>query len=398
MIKRTKTALACVLFAALSIQAAHSRDIDVDAIYISKSSPVYRALHEKKMGVYQEISSTLIDSGVAHAVWSTGNDIVYVKEAGPVNIIYVYDRKNLRRKELGRIDGTVTSALMSQSGRYLFLKQLTIPPSGEPASRRIIIAAATGRKSVSPSSYPFMDFSIVPGSDSIIRHSASGIAEFDPDLGTERTILDLSAYRPVIAPNGVTIPYYSPNRKKLLVISGSGGEYGAQVFYRGNKSPVNGITSASEVFWLDNESIIFRVGSMGDFGARVLNVKTGRTDVIARGSLNTNIRFSPLPKIVSLLINQVLHIYDHRTGTLMNCGIEGEDASFSPDGIRFITLLSGKLLMTSLDTLKGSGHILKKNAASLTSLYREAEKNPRIWNNEFSREYIRKKISAYDRL
>jgi len=76
MIKRTKTALACVLFSALSIPAAHSRDIDVDAIYISKSSPVYRALHEKKLGVYQEISSTLIDSGVAHAVWSTGNDIV----------------------------------------------------------------------------------------------------------------------------------------------------------------------------------------------------------------------------------------------------------------------------------------------------------------------------------
>ena len=280
----------------------------------------------------------------------------------------------------------------------MFLKQIIIGPSGMPRSSRLMISADTGTVSHTASDYPFADCSMVPGEDSILYHSVRGICEYNPDFKTEKRIIPLNQYRSIIVKEGVTIPCYSPNRKKVLVISGTGGEYNAMVISGTKKIMLRGVSSANEIFWIDNERVLFRKGSMGDFSACIHELGSGETQTLAAGSLNTNIRYSPIAKVVTVLVNQLLHIYDIRTNSLLNCGIEGEDASFSPDGTRFVTLISKKLMLTTVHSVKKNGYLQKKYAETLIRIYGDALKDSAAWNNTYTPEYIKKKIMVYRKL
>ena len=396
---RTGTALkaAACLCAWLLVMAAqlHARDIDLDSIYISKKSPSLEKLHDLKINSYRSIKSILIDSGVIHSAWMHGNKILFIKEVNATTIVYIYDKNRHTKREIARITGTITGMRLCRNGRYLFVKQLKHGPSGMPESFRIYINTALGTTKIEPSSYPFIDFSVSPDGDSILYHSPGGIVEFYPESKIKKTVTPLTRYKKILSSHGVTIPFMSPNRKKMLIISGDGGEYRAVLIRGGRKNYLNGITSASELYWLDNDTLLFRKGNMGNYSARIYNVTTGRSTVIVSGSLNTNIRYSPIPKRVSLLINQVLHVYDVRTGKLENCGIEGEDASFSFDGQTFTVLLYGKLFMTRLDTVKKMGFILENSARKIITLYKSLLKQERHWLNTYTPVYLRKKIKSY---
>jgi len=287
---------------------------------------------------------------------------------------------------------------MSSGRRYIFLKQITIGPSGMPRSSRLMISFETGTVSSTASDYPFADYSMVPGEDSILYHSARGICEYGPDSGTEKRIIPLSEYHAIIVKDGITVPFYSPNRKKVLVVSGTGGEYSAMVISGTKKSMLRGVSSAGEIFWIDNDRVLFRKGSMGDFSACIHDLRSGKSLALVTGSLNTNISYSPVAKVVTVLANQLLHLYDIRANSLLNCGIEGEDASFSPDGARFVTLISKKLMLTNIHSVKKNGYLQKKYAETLIRIYDNALKDPDSWNNTYTPEYIKKKIMVYRKL
>ncbi len=379
--------------------AGFARDIDLDAMYIDPSSRHYARLHEYKLSLYRDLGSLAIDGSVIHALWATGNEIIYIKEAGPVNIVYVYNIKNHRGREVARVGGTVTSALAGRNGQRLFLKQLLVSARGTPVSRRLIIDTASGKTAASPSSYPFMDFSLGPAGDALVYHGASGVVEYNVSTAGEALVMPLGRYSAMVNGGGVTIPYYSPNKQKLLIVSGESGEYRALVLLKGDRSlSLQGVTSSTEVCWLDNDSLMFRGGAMGDYSVRIITLSDSASRVLATGSLNTNIRFSAIARLATFLVNQVLHVYDPASGEVFNCGIEGEDASFSPDGSRCVTLLSGRLFVTPIRSVRTGGYVIKKQAGRIIAVYDEALRDRKAWNNDFTPQYIKKKLAVYRRL
>jgi hypothetical protein len=377
---------------------ASSRDIDLDSIYLSPDTPLLQQLKDLKIDIHRSIQALLIDSNVIFARWMRGNEIVYIKEINDTNIVYIYNRKIHKSRELVRIDGTVTGTLLSRNGRYLFIKQLKKNSSGMPVSMRIFVNTASGQKKIQPSDYPFIDFSLSPEGNSILYHSTQGIVEYFPESGIARTIMPYGKYKKIIRPLGVTIPYLSPNRKKMLVINGTGGDYRAVLIHKKRKKYITGITSATEIYWLDNRSLILRRGSIGNFSVYIYNINSGRQKLIAAHSLNTNICYSPIAKKASVLVNQVIHIFDARTGSLTNFGIEGEDASFSHDGNSFTLLLYKNLFITRINEIKRHELEIRNLAREILAIYKKLLNKPEMWLNEYSPAYLRKKIGIYKKI
>jgi len=94
----------------------------------------------------------------------------------------------------------------------------------------------------------------------------------------------------------------------------------------------------------------------------------------------------------------VIHAFDIRRVEKITIGLEGEDVSFSPDGNRFISLYLKKLFITSMATVKKKNIELAKTAKEISALYRNLLDARGDMANEYSPEYIRKKISIYGKL
>ena len=89
---------------------------------------------------------------------------------------------------------------------------------------------------------------------------------------------------------------------------------------------------------------------------------------------------------------------DLRGNESVNTGLEGEDISFSPDGNRFVSLYLKKLFLTSVATIRKKNIEMAKIGQRISSLYRQILGSPGDLANEYSSEYVRKKLSAYDRI
>jgi hypothetical protein len=207
-----------------------------------------------------------------------------------------------------------------------------------------------------------------------------------------------SEYANIVSPGAPSIAYLSPNGKKIIIVSGSGGSYRSKLIASGKTWTVPGITSASEVYWLDNNLIIYRTGDSGNYSASLYDTATQKSTVLLANSLNTNIQFSVFPKMISFLKDQVIHLYDVRNNENINTGLEGEDVVFSPDGNRFISLYLKKLFLTSFITVKKKNIEMAKTAKQIMGLYQNILDSRKDLANEYSSDYIRKKIAVYGRM
>src|SRR5208337_5305446 len=102
--------------------------------------------------------------------------------------------------------------------------------------------------------------------------------------------------------------------------------------------------------------------------------------------------------IVSFLQDQVIQFYDMRRNAVLMIGLEGEDVFFSPDGSRFISLYLKKLFISNLNQIKRKNLELVKNSMQIKELYKILLDSKADWSNEYSPEYLRKKISVYGKL
>ncbi len=372
-----------------------ARDINLDAIYINPGSPVYGRLLEKKLEAYQLAGSEFIDRDVIFAGWGDGNTVLYVKELPQLNVAYAYNRVLRKSREIGRIVGTITALKQSAGGSYLFIKRLVEVPGAVPRGETLILNVATKQITVLNSAYPFIDFSVAPGGNSILYESGGNIVELIPETESRSVTVRRPDYADITRSGEPVIAHLSPNGKKAVLVSGSGGSYRSKLTAAGASWELPGVTSATELYWLDNNQLVYRKGASGNYSVCLYDAVTRRSTILLDNSLNTNIHYSSYPKIITFLKNQIIRVYDVRKREMINTCIEGEDASFSPDGNRFISLYLKKLFVTGITSVKKKNTELTKKAKEIVALYHSLLENGKELSNDYSGEYVQKKISAY---
>jgi len=396
-LKKTVRSLS-ILIAFVFLTDLHARDINLDAIYINTDSRLYERLLESKIDAYREAGSRFVDRDVIFACWGDGFTLLYVKELPLLNIIRSFNRTTGRGAELFRITGTITAFRCTLNGRYLFLKRLVAVRGSIPRGETLVLDVRSKTVKTIESSYPFIDFSLAPGGTSLLYENGKGIVEYLPDTGAARVAIPRSEYAVIATAGAPAIAYLSPNRKKAVVVSGSGGSYRSRIIVPGSAWPLPGVTSASEICWVDNNRLAYRTGESGNYSVRLYDTVTRKSVPIVRNSLNTNLHFSVFPKMISFLQDQIICFHDLRGNESVNTGLEGEDISFSPDGNRFVSLYLKKLFLTSVATIRKKNIEMGKIGQRISSLYRQILGSPGDLANEYSSEYVRKKLSAYDRI
>jgi len=382
------------IFLFSSIGFIEARDVDLDGIYINENSRLYKKIIGKKMEAYQASNSQLIDRGIIFAGWVNGYEIVYIKELSGLNIVYIYHTRKYRRREVWRLSGTVTVMKLSHNGRYLFLKRI-LKENRVPKGETVFLNLKSKKNGILGTDYPFLDFSVTPGGNSLLYEGKKGIIELFPESGIKKLIINKALYSDITNPVLPTIAVLSPNRMKLLIFNGSGGLYRSKVIVNKKSWNLKGITSSSEIFWIDNHRIIYRIGGAGSFSAVLYDTRRKRIKRLVKNSLNTNICYSGYPRIVSFLKEQVIIFFSIRENKFFNSGIEGEDAYFSPDGSRFVSLLHKRLFVTNLHMLKKRKMKIKRVGGQILKLYAELLKNRTDLKNEYSVTYLKRKIALY---
>jgi len=374
-----------------------SRDIDLDAIYINSGSPLYKQIVAEKEKLYSTISSMFIDSNIIYAAWADGDRILYVKEFSGINIVYIYSKADMSRRELCRFPGTVTASVHNSRGNMVTLKTIYYNDDAEAESKNFHIDLSTLEIKEEISHSLFINFSPYPRARAITRQGKDGIYRYDPFTEKSSGIITQDLYQDMQCQGEPVIAYISPDEKKKLLICGNGGAYEARVISGGTKTGINGVTSAGDARWISNNRFIYRSGGGGDYSARVYDLNTKKTMELVSGSMNPDIHFSERPGLITCLENQMIIIFSADLKDKTVTGIEGEETSFSPDGRKFISILQGKLYVTSLTMVDKYQIEIRRNAENLLSLYRKASGMKNGWENEFTPEYIDKNISQYEK-
>ncbi|MDY6935066.1 MAG: hypothetical protein SVZ03_12700 [Spirochaetota bacterium] len=375
-----------------------ARDINLDEIYIKSSSSYIKKLRWSKLDTYKKIDAQCIERDVIFSEWSSGGDIVYIKEKSNINRIYKYQLRSKRSIEICSIKGIITIARITNNGRYLILKRLKQKGGVIPRGERIIIDLQTKIITKEESASSFLDFSIIAGGDSIIYEDGAGFIELIPDSGVKRLLVKESDYSDIALSNNPSIAYISPDKQKTLVINGSGGRYSAIVLYGDSSININGITSSTEVFWINNHEFVMRRGSPGYYSVELYNINLRKMTTLLRESFNTNITFSAHPRILSFLKEGIVKLFFINIKKLISPGIEGEDISFSPDGRRFTSLFYKRLYIVNLSNIEKRQIELKRSWKSILLIYRDLKGRTEEFENEYSLRYIHRKIEVYQQL
>lgn len=394
MIKKSSVLLFFILLINVPLQ---SRDIDLDAIYLEKNSNLYRQITAAKENLYGSISSLFVDSNVIYAEWSGGDELVYIKEFAGVNIVYKYARSGRARSEIARFGGTVTSALISKNGNYIYVKTLFYNDDAEAESETVTVDINSKNVIKKKSGYLFQDFTVHPSGNSVVHQNGQGIVKTDSATGDSRLILSKESFDNISEGGDPILAFVSPDEKKTVLVSGNGGSYKTRILSPSGRADLAGVSSGTDLRWIDNNRFVYRAGGGGDYAVRVYDLVSGKSKEILSGTLNPDINYSETPGLITCLDNQVITVISRDLKRRIDTGIEGEESYFSPDGRKFTSIYLGKLYVNSLNMVEKYSIDIRRNAEDLIKLYRKAAETKTIWENDYSGEYISKKIRQYDR-
>lgn len=378
-----------------SVIPSVGKDINLDKIYIKDDSKYYKMLLDRKIDAHKAIHSLFIDRDVIFAGWMSGREIIYLKELSVSNVIFRYNLIHHSREEVLRFEGVVTFCEISNNKRYLFIKRFIPENEAFPRGETLILNIEQRKVNILKTTNLFVDYTQSSEGNSIFYENNGGFIEHFPVTGIKRLVCRRIKYTDIIRKNGVNLLYFSPNRLKKLIVSGSGGFYMAKIITRNRTWKVRNITSATEIKWINNRSFFYRSGSPGSYTLNLYDTVKKKSRRIISNSLNTNLSYSHNPGIAAALKNQVIHIYRISENRLFNIGIEGEDISFSPDGNRFTSLLLKKLFITNFHSIEKQGLLLKMNSKVILEIYRTLLKKRGEWENEYTHLYLKKKIAEY---
>ncbi len=379
---------------------ASARDINLDGIYLKATSPYQTKLLLGKLDAWFAVGARLLDREVVFAGWMSGAEIAYVKEDAGTgeNLVCVYRVPENRYSVAARVKGDVMHAAVSPSGRYMVMKRLIRRGDIIPEGEIVVVALPGGEQTVLATGNPLPDYTVSPDGNSLYLETEGGIDEYRMTGGARRRVLGRSACPEAFRKTSPTLAFSSPDRGRWVVLSGGGGYYTACLHGPGATRPVRGITSSMELCWLGNTAFAFRSGGVGDHSVVEYRVRDGSTRMVGGGSLNTSISYSPHAGILSWLLDGLIMLYYPAQGRKVTTGLEGEDVFFDPAGSRFTALVGRRLFLADLHSLRSRGIELKRAQEHLLSLYRELSRLPGEGSNEFSREYIGRKIKLYREL
>ena len=374
-----------------------SRDIDLDAIYLGKDSSIYRQIVTAKEKLYSDISSLFIDSNVIFAEWSGGNDIIYIREFHGVNILYRYMRDTRKKQEIARFAGTVTSALLNRHGGTLYAKTLFYNDDAEAESETIAIDIQTGSLSKKKSRGLFLDFTLHPSGYGILWQTGDGIVKGYSFDSESKILVKSDAMKELLTGANPVLAFISPDEKKTVLITGNGGSYTTRLLTPAGQVGIHGVSSNSDLRWIDSSRFIYRSGGGGNYSVNIYDVSSGKSKMLLSGTMNPDINFSEIPGMITCLDNQMITVFTRDLKKRIDTGIEGEESFFSPDGGKFTSIYLGRLYINSLSMVQKYRIEIRRNASMLLSFYREAAKDKSSWQNDYSPEYITKKIRQYEK-
>lgn len=396
MIKKTPAIISLLLLFTINVPLT-ARDIDLDAIYLEKNSNLYRQITSAKEKLYESISSLFVDSNVIYAEWASGDEIVYVKEFSGVNIVYKYTKSSRIRDEIVRFDGSLTSAFLNRSGNFLYVKTLYYNDDAKAESELITVDISSKDIHKKKSGFLFLDFTLSPSGEGLVHETEKGIVTTDSTGRDGRVIISRDIFGDLSSNGDPVLAYISPDEKKTVLISGNGGSYKTKIITPSGQKDLGGVSSGTDLKWIDNNRFIYRSGGGGDYSVRVYDVISGKSKELLSGTLNPDINFSEIPGVITCLDNQVITVISRDLKTRIDTGIEGEESYFSPDGRKFTSIYLGKLYVNSLNMVEKYRIEIRRNAKNLLILYRKAAETKTEWQSDYTPEYIGKKIKQYDK-
>lgn len=384
-----KLILLCVfLFSFVS-----AREINPDSIYFRQNSKSFLTLTNAKLDLYRYAGAFEADSDVAFFGWISPSKLFYVKESdNPLYFVCIeYDVSKRSKRELFRYNGIVQSAKASQDGRFIAVKRMT-REGYRKFTTEIIIRDL--QKNVSDILYPknpFSEFSFDNSSNLI--YEKNGILEYNPFMRKERIILKKEKYSP--GQNGSVSAYLSPSAAFLFLLAGGGGSYKASIYKNGSLyAEVEGVTSASEAGWLNENEVFFRRGGIGNYSLCAFSHSSRTYRNISPSSYNTASVFSR--ERVSFSVNGSAGYFDSLSSAVRMLPLDGEELSFSHDKNRFGVLFAKRLFITEISDVSTSEYRLKKMMMEISGIYKKTLEAESDWENSYASDYIKKKIEIYN--
>ena len=387
-------------FCLISSPPLFGRDVNLDDIYIKKSSRYKKKLLIQKIEAYQKIDAIFVDNDVIFSQWISGDEVYFIRENSilNVNIIYKYILSSGKKIEICRLKGIITISKICSNGRFLVLKRLLQKKKIMPEGEMLILNFHSKKYKIKKSRSCFLDFSIPWEGNSVIYEGKKGFIELFFDSGIKKLILKKSKYSDITSPYNLSIAYFSPDRRSVIVMNGNGGKYNAKLLLPTESIKLKSITSSSEIFWIDNRSLVFREGFPGKFSVTIYDTKNKKMLTILKNSIDTHLSFSLHPKILSCLKEQIIFFYNTSLGLLTNTGIEGGDIYFSPSGSRFTSIFSKKLFIVNINTLLKRRIELQRVWHSILLRYRELTNRNQELVSEYSPQYVKRKVKIYENL
>ncbi|TAL32458.1 MAG: hypothetical protein EPN93_15995 [Spirochaetes bacterium] len=375
------------------------RDINLDALYIKKSSVDLARIIQLKLDMYAAIGATEVDTGVIFAGWISGDALGYVKEIpdSSQNLIVVHTLSTGKKTEVARIKGTVAAARCATGG-FMVVKRLDTGTRGIPASEMLVVDLKTGKTTSFPSEFPFMDFDIPREENSVVFETSRGMEEFFPATGVRKVLLEKKRYSEISSPAGPIIPLTSPGRGAMLLMSGGGGGYDALLVQNGTRTAIKGITSAAEIAWLGPQSLVFRTGAAGRYGVIMLSLDGMKSTSILESSLNANVMYSHYAGIISMQMDGMACMYVTGERKFSTLGIEAEDILFDPVGAQFVGLFNKKLYVVPLQNAQKRQIELARTWENIRQAYEKCRENRSVHANDYSLDYLTRKINLYSLL
>ena len=396
MIKKTLPII-LFFFILLTNVPLQSRDIDLDGIYLEKNSNLYRQITSAKEKLYEHISSLFIDSNVIYAEWANGDDIIYIKEFSGINIVYKYTRSRRSRDEIARFPGSVTAAFLNKGGNFLYVKTLFYNDDAEAESETVVVNIISKDIQKKKSGFLFLDFTLHPSGKAVLHETGKGIVKTDSETGDNRVVIPRDLFGDLSSGGDPVLAFISPDEKKTVLISGNGGSYKTKIITPSGQVDLNGVSSNTDLRWIDNNRFVYRSGGGGDYSVRIYELSSGKSKEILSGTMNPDINYSSSPGIITCLDNQVITVIPRDLKKRISTGLEGEESYFSPDGRKFTSIYLGRLYVSSLNMIEKYRIEIRRNAEELEALYRKVGETKTVWSNDYTPEYIRKKVNQYDK-
>jgi len=286
---------------------------------------------------------------------------------------------------------------LNKTGNLLYAKILYYNDNAEAVSEVITIEISSGDLARQRSGFLVLDFTLHPSGRGVVRQTGQGIIQTDPVTGDSWLILSKDLYGDISSGGDPVLAFLSSDEKKTVLISGNGGSYKTKVITASGQTALNGVSSNTDLRWIDNSRFIYRSGGGGDYSVRVYDISSGKSKELISGTLNPDINYSDIPGIITCLDNQVITVISRDLKKRIDTGIEGEESYFSPDGRKFTSIYLGKLYVNSLNMVEKYRIEIRRNAEDLIKLYRRAAETKSVWESDYSPEYINKKIKQYDK-